>query len=130
MLAAGLFAAALPRPAAGPAPCRRAVEVSARAGHTAAVACTERAGPAGPLRGPARRLFGRPIDVNRADAATLASLPGIGPARAAAIVAERGVRPFASVEELTRVRGLGPALVGRLRDYVAAAPLAPGAGSR
>ena len=45
---------------------------------------------------------------------------GIGPTRAAAILQERQARgPFASVEELSRVPGLGPAAIARLRDRVA-----------
>jgi hypothetical protein len=70
------------------------------------------------LRGPARRLFALRIDPNRADAATLEVLPGIGPARAAAIVRARSVRPFSSVEELTRVDGIGPGILGRIRASV------------
>lgn len=55
------------------------------------------------------------VDVNRADAAGLERLPGIGPALARRIIEERSVRPFASLEELERVRGVGPATVERLR---------------
>jgi competence protein ComEA len=62
------------------------------------------------------------IDVNTADATALAELPGIGPAKAAAIVAERKVKPFASVEDLQRVRGLGPATVEALKERVTVKP--------
>ena len=49
----------------------------------------------------------------------LDALPGIGPARAAAILQEREARgAFTSVEELSRVPGLGPAAIARLRDRV------------
>lgn len=52
------------------------------------------------------------VDLNRADAEALASLPGIGPARARAIVAWRMEHgPFRSMASLTEVRGVGPALV-------------------
>lgn len=78
------------------------------------------------LEGPLRRLFGWPIDPNRADPATLETLPGIGPARAAAIVRERCRRPFASISELKRVPGLGRQRVRALDPYIAIGePLAP-----
>jgi comEA protein len=61
-----------------------------------------------------------PINLNSATLSELDDLPGIGPARAAAILQEREARgPFASVEELSRVPGLGPAAIARLRDHVA-----------
>ena len=59
-----------------------------------------------------------PIDPNTATAAELDRLPGIGPSLAARIVAERGRRPFTSVEDLTRVRGIGAALANTLADNV------------
>ena len=62
------------------------------------------------------------VDVNTASAAELEALPGIGAAKAAAIVEERQVRPFASIEDLERVRGIGPALVAELRPHITVAP--------
>lgn len=59
-------------------------------------------------REPEQLLFGRPLDLNRARAASLETLPGIGPARAAAIVAMRCASRFEAVEDLTRVHGIGP----------------------
>jgi competence protein ComEA len=60
------------------------------------------------------------LNLNTATLSELDNLPGIGPARAAAILQERESRgPFASVEELSRVPGLGPAAIARLRDRVA-----------
>ena len=57
------------------------------------------------------------VNLNTASASELDALPGIGPARAAAILQEREARgPFASVDELSRVPGLGPAAIARLRD--------------
>lgn len=59
------------------------------------------------------------VPVNRADAAALEALPGIGPALAAAIVAERERGgPFRTADDLDRVRGIGPALVERLRGRI------------
>ena len=64
-----------------------------------------------------------PLDLNRATAAELETLSGIGPALAARIVAYRdSVGGFASVEELGRVRGIGPATLERLRPRVYVQP--------
>jgi len=52
-----------------------------------------------------------PIDLDLASAATIESLPRIGPALAARIVANRdSFGPFGSLDGLQRVRGIGPAL--------------------
>lgn len=60
-----------------------------------------------------------PVDVNRATAGELDALPGVGPAIAAAIVAHRDQHgPFASVEDLESVRGIGPAKLDALRGLV------------
>lgn len=59
------------------------------------------------------------IRVNTASAEALAALPGIGPARAAAIVDSRlREGPFRRVEDLRRVPGIGPRTVERLRNLV------------
>lgn len=60
-----------------------------------------------------------PIDLNAASAADLETLPGVGPATAAAIVDDRTRNgPFASVDDLDRVPGIGPAKLAALRDLV------------
>ncbi|NND74936.1 MAG: ComEA family DNA-binding protein [Ilumatobacter sp.] len=60
-----------------------------------------------------------PIDVNRASPAELESLPGVGPATAAAIVTERERNgPFLTVDDLERVPGIGPAKLASLREFV------------
>ncbi len=60
-----------------------------------------------------------PVNLNTATAGDLDSLPGIGPATAAAIVAYRDQQgPFASVDDLADVRGIGPAKVEALRGLV------------
>lgn len=71
------------------------------------------------VRGATRLLFGLSIDPNRADLPTLEALPGIGPARALAIVRERQIRPFEGLDDLVRVRGIGPRTVERLAGLVA-----------
>jgi competence protein ComEA len=54
-----------------------------------------------------------PVNINTADAATLAAeLTGVGPALAEAIVADRSANgTFASAEALTRVKGIGSRIV-------------------
>ena len=59
------------------------------------------------------------IDLNFGSQEQLESLPGIGPALAKAIIA---ARPFASAEEITRVRGVGLKLLERLRPLIQAVP--------
>lgn len=57
------------------------------------------------------------INVNTASASQLEALPGIGPSKAAAIVADREANgPFPSCDSLSRVRGIGSATVASLRD--------------
>ena len=68
---------------------------------------------------PAVTVAPGPVDLNQASAAELDGLPGIGPATAAAIVEHREQNgPFASVEDLEAVRGIGPAKLDALRDLV------------
>lgn len=60
-----------------------------------------------------------PINVNTADAELLSELPGIGPAKAAAIIEEREANgPFESAEDLTRVSGIGAGTVEIGRAHV------------
>ena len=60
-----------------------------------------------------------PVDINTADAVALDSLPGLGPAKAAAILAHRDANgPFQSVEDLLDVRGIGDAKLEQIRPLV------------
>ena len=102
-------------------PCASPREVAASRGHTRLVACGE-PNSARPLRGPVRRLFGLPLDPNHADASTLETLPGIGPARAGAIVTERCRAAFETPADLLRVRGIGPRTLARLSPWLAVEP--------
>lgn len=61
-----------------------------------------------------------PVNVNTADAATIAkSLDGVGLAKAHAIVAYRKAHgAFHSVDDLTKVKGIGPATVAHNRKDI------------
>ena len=60
-----------------------------------------------------------PLDVNTADETSLQALPGIGPALAAAIVEHRRrAGPFATVDELVEVSGIGPVKLEQVRPMV------------
>ncbi len=63
-----------------------------------------------------------PIDINSADAKTLAAaISGVGIKRAEAIIAYRSQHgPFQSVDELSKVRGVGKKTVDKSRENLAA----------
>jgi competence ComEA-like helix-hairpin-helix protein len=62
---------------------------------------------------------GQPVDLNAADVASLDALPGVGPARALAVVRYREANgPFRAVQDLARVPGFGPAALDRLQGRV------------
>lgn len=68
---------------------------------------------------PQARLPLAPVDVDRAGVVELDRLPGIGPALAARIVADREAHgPFGSMRALERVKGIGPALARKLEPHV------------
>lgn len=60
---------------------------------------------------------GGAVDLNRASAAELEDLPGIGPALAQRIIAWRETEgPFGAVDDLLAVSGIGPSVLEGLRD--------------
>ena len=70
-----------------------------------------------------RLVLGRPIDLNRTSAAGLAQVPGLGPVRAAALVAARQRQAgFTDVEALAAVPGVGPGTLARLRPLLQVLP--------
>jgi len=85
-----------------------------------------------PLAQPARRATptppksappAQPVDVNRASEDELRALPGIGGVLAARIVeARERDGPFASLDDLRRVRGLGRAKLEKLTAAIALRP--------
>jgi competence protein ComEA len=59
------------------------------------------------------------IRINTADEEALARLPGIGPSKARAIVEDRKAHgPFRTLEDLGRVRGIGPATLEAIAPLV------------
>jgi len=60
------------------------------------------------------------VDLNRATAAELEALPGVGPVLAARIAAYREANgPFEAVEDLLDVGGIGEAKLAAMRDAIA-----------
>jgi len=74
--------------------------------------------PAKPKKKSAKPAMTGVLNVNRATEAELRLLPGIGKRRAQLIVERRDKKPFTSVEEIGRVKGMR-ALVQRLRARLA-----------
>jgi competence ComEA-like helix-hairpin-helix protein len=58
------------------------------------------------------------INLNTASKAELELLPGVGPALATRIMEERQKQRFARVDDLDRVKGIGPKILERLRPFV------------
>jgi competence protein ComEA len=56
-----------------------------------------------------------PVDLNRASLEKLETLPGVGPETAKAIT--KG-RPYQNIDDLQKVKGIGPATVEKLREKV------------
>jgi DNA uptake protein ComE-like DNA-binding protein len=64
------------------------------------------------LFGPAKRSL--IVNLNTASAKELESLPGIGSSRADEIIANR---PYSSVDDLSRVKGITPRVIDQLRPF-------------
>lgn len=79
---------------------------------------------AAPLAGPAAGSAGTAspqglVNINTADATELESLPGVGPATAAKIIASRESEgPFATPDELMRVSGIGEKKFAAIADLI------------
>ena len=98
------------RPAVGFLPARSAARDSSQTPAASASAANE-----------LRDSIHPTLDLNRATAAALDGLPGIGPVLAGRIV-ERRLRagPYRRAEDLLEVPGIGPRLLDRLRPLVTA----------
>lgn len=59
------------------------------------------------------------VNINTADAALLDTLPGIGPAKAAAIIDYRTQNgPFVAIEDIQNVSGIGPATFANMKGQI------------
>lgn len=76
--------------------------------------------PPAPGRAPAADAEEARLDLNRATQAELERLPGIGPAKARAVIAYRQARPagFGAVGELLEVKGIGPKIYAEISELV------------
>ena len=110
---ATLLAAVAPYLALAPAPAGAAPQVETATPPPAAA----------PVPPSTERTAGAVVDLNRASAEELQTLPGIGPSLAARVVAWRTEHgPFRSVDELESVPGIGHKTATRLRPRVRASP--------
>ena len=59
------------------------------------------------------------VNINTANVQELTSLPGIGKAKAEAIVQYRQANgPFKSVDDITKVKGIGPKKLEKIRKEI------------
>ena len=70
------------------------------------------------------------VDLNSASVEELAQLPGIGPAKAQAIVSHRSANPFRKPEDLRDVKGIGDKLYEQLKDQITVGGSAQGSSDR
>jgi competence protein ComEA len=82
--------------------------------------CAADPGPPRALADDERLALGLPLDPNRAEERVLAFVPGLSRRLAAEIVADRQARgPFPTVEDVVRVRGIGPKRLARAAPHLA-----------
>jgi competence protein ComEA len=72
--------------------------------------------------GAASGSSGGPMDLNRASAQELDTLPGVGPATAAKIITARQERPFASLDDFGGRKIVGAATLAKIRALVTVGP--------
>jgi competence protein ComEA len=85
--------------------------------------CATDPGPPRALADEERLLLGLPLDPNLAGARALAFVPGLTPRLARALVEDRLARgPFAAMDDLSRVDGIGAQRLARARSSLAILP--------
>jgi competence protein ComEA len=75
-------------------------------------------GPNPPEQGPSSAEQDPRVNINEAGVEDLIQLPGIGPTRAQAIIAEREKQRFRRIEDILRVPGIGRKTFGRIRHAI------------
>jgi competence protein ComEA len=65
------------------------------------------------------------IDINNAPKVTIESLPGVGPKLAEEIISGR---PYRTIEELDKVKGIGPKKLAQIRPRILILPMRTAAG--
>ncbi len=66
-----------------------------------------------------KSLFVKKIDLNRANSSQLTEIRGIGPVLTQRIISDRETHgPYKKVEELLRVKGIGPKKLAKIREQV------------
>ncbi len=86
---------------------------------TTVAAAATAAPPATERPAESRQAQAAPVDVNTATEAELVTVPGIGKALAQRIVEFREKNgPFAKIDDLIKVRGIGEKSLQRLRPYL------------
>jgi len=68
---------------------------------------------------------GARVNINTASADELAKLPGIGPAKAEAIVSFRAKEPFTKPDDLRKVKGIGDRLYDSIKNQVTVGDASP-----
>lgn len=72
-----------------------------------------------PVEPPSRLPASGKVNINTADAASLESLPGIGPTLAQRILDYRQASgPFERIEDVMEVSGIGPGIFEQIRDLI------------
>lgn len=66
----------------------------------------------------AAKTFSGVVNINTASPNQLEEIPGIGPAKANAIVEYRTNSPFKSTEEIKEVKGIGDKLYAKISPYL------------
>jgi competence protein ComEA len=87
------------------------------------IGCAEDPGPERALSGPERLAAGLAVELNEATPEELAGVPGLSPRLAIEVVRDRVRRgPFSNIDDLIRVRGIGPSRLERARPFLAIGP--------
>jgi competence protein ComEA len=68
------------------------------------------------------------VNINTASQEELVALPGVGPAKAKAIIDYRAAHPFKTVDEVKNVRGIGDHLYESLKGKITVGSVASSSG--